>query len=195
VRLLTLVRLGTYRSSVCVRFRNKQFIKTYDIICTWVKQQNSSTQIHEVNMMKKPSSDRHNNQICLPVVMKHDDKHVLRETCFTVEELCEHDSSFGKLLVHAVDEGLSALGESGRQVVYACLETNFGIRRNDIPGRVDEFSAALHKIFGDSAKLLEIRIMKNLYMKVGDIAEYFQEKEDITFTEYVAAAELSRRSK
>jgi len=131
----------------------------------------------------------------LPVVMKHDNKHVLRETFFTVGDLCEHDSSFGKLLVQAVDEGLSALGESERQSVYACLETTFGIRRNDIPGRVDEFSDVLHKIFGDSAKLLEIQIMKNLYMKVGEIAEYFQEKEDITFTEYVAAAELSSRSK
>jgi len=146
-------------------------------------------------MMKKPSTERYTNQMCLPTVMKHEDKHVLREMPFTFGDLFERGSSFGKLLVQAVDEGLSALGESGRQAVYECLETTFGIRRDDIPRRVDEFSDALHKVFGDSAKLLEIQIMKNLYMKVGDIAEYFQEKEDITFTEYVAAAELSRRFK
>jgi hypothetical protein len=37
--------------------------------------------------------------------------------------------------------------------------------------------------------------MKNLYRKVGDIAECFPRKENITFAEYVYAAELSSRSK
>jgi hypothetical protein len=98
--------------------------------------------------------------------------------------------SFREILLLAVDEGLSSLGESGKQALYCCLE-NSGIRKNEIPRKIDEFAAFLEKIFGDSAKLLEIQIMKSLYNKVGDIAEFFPEKEDITFTEYVAAAELS----
>jgi hypothetical protein len=80
-----------------------------------------------------------------------------------------------------------------RNAVYAYLEDTFGIRKIDIPRRVDEFSDALGRIFGNGARLLEIEIMRNLCRKVGDIADYFPRKEDITFTEYVYAAEMSSR--
>jgi hypothetical protein len=162
----------------------------------WVKHENSSTQIHLVNMMKKPFiTNWYVNKMCLPSLAEAEEDRAVVEVKFTLEDVSERSSSFGKLLVQAVDEGLCAFGASVREAVYACLEDTFGIRKDDIPRKVDEFSGALEKIFGDSARLLEIQIMKSLYRKVGDIAEYFSRKEDITFTEYVYAAELSSRSK
>jgi hypothetical protein len=146
-------------------------------------------------MMKKPfTTNWYINRICLPSFVEEEDRAVC-EVRSTFEEASGRSSGFGKLLVQAVDEGLCAFGASVREAVYACLEGSFGIRKDDIPRKVDEFSDALESIFGDSARLLEIQIMKSLYRKVGDIAECFQRKEDITFTEYVYAAELSSRSK
>jgi hypothetical protein len=147
-------------------------------------------------MMKKPfTTNWHINKMCLPSRVEAKVNRAVCKLTFASEEASERSSSFGRLLVQAVDEGLCTFGESVRRAVYACLEDTFGIRRIDIPRRVDEFSGALVEIFGDGAKLLEIQIMKNLYRKVGDIAEYFPMKEDITFTEYVFAAELSSLSK
>lgn len=147
-------------------------------------------------MMKKPfTTNWHINKMCLPSLVEAEDNRTVCELGFTFEEVTERSSSFSRFLIEAVDEGLCTFGESVRETIYACLEDTFGIRKIDIPGRVDEFSDALGKIFGDGARLLEIQIMKNLCRKVGDIAEYFPKKEDITFTEYVYAAELSSRSK
>jgi hypothetical protein len=162
----------------------------------WVKHENSSTQIHKVRTMKKTFKTNWTiNEVCLSSLVENEGKNISRETTFTFEDASERISSFSQLLVQAVDEGLSALGESSRQAVYGCLESAFRIRRDDIPQKIAEFSDALEKLFGDSARLLEIQIMKKLYRKVGDIVEYYPEREDITFTEYVAAAELSSRSK
>ena len=146
--------------------------------------------------MKKPFTTNWTiNKMCLPSLVEAEDHRTVCELTCTVEQASETRSNFGKLLVQAVDEELRTFGESARDAVYACLEDTFRIRKDDIPRKVDEFSDALGEIFGDGARLLEIQIMKNLYRKMGEIAEYFLTKEDITFTEYVYAAELSSRSK
>jgi hypothetical protein len=161
-----------------------------------VKHENSSTQIHLVRNMKKPfTTNWYINKMCLPSLVEPQDKGTMCELTLTFEETSDKSSSFGRLLVQAVDEGLSTFGEFVREAVYSCLEDTFGIRKDDIPRKVEAFSDALGKIFGDAARLLEIQIMKNLYRKVGDITECFPKKEDITFTEYVCAAEHSSRSK
>jgi len=95
---------------------------------------------------------------------------------------------FKKILLEAVDEGLSSLGDSTKQTIYVHLEKNFKIKKQDIPNKIDEFTNAIEKIFGNGAKILEIQIMKHLYEKVGHGFEYFPEKDDLLFTEYVEAA-------
>lgn len=142
--------------------------------------------------MKKPfTTNWYINRMCLPALMEGRSRRATDEIVIRFRDAAQNRTpSFRENLLLAVDEGLSSLDESGKQALYRCLE-NSGIRRNEIPRKVDDFAAFLEKIFGDSAKLLEIQIMKSLYKRVGDIAEFFSEKEDITFTEYVAAAELS----
>lgn len=110
---------------------------------------------------------------------------------YALEESPLRNRSFEKLLLEAVDEGLSSLGDSSKQVIYFYLKNTFKINKRDIPYKIEEFADAVEKIFGLGAKFLEILIMKCLYEKVGQVFEYNQEQEDLVFTEYVAAVKQS----
>jgi len=103
-----------------------------------------------------------------------------------LEETPLRNHSFEKLLLEAVDEGLSSLGDSPKQAIYFYLEKTFKINKQEIPYKIEEFAEALEKIFELGAKFLEILIIKCLYNRVGQIFEYNQE--DLVFSEYVAAA-------
>lgn len=74
--------------------------------------------------------------------------------------------SFDDLLLEAIDEAFSSLGESVKVAIYFHLENTFGITKNDIPSRIADFSDALEKIFGAGARHLEILFMKNLHPKI-----------------------------
>jgi len=97
---------------------------------------------------------------------------------------------FDKLLLEAVDEGLSSIGESSKHAVYYHLEKGFNLKRNEIPSRIAEFEAAIEKIFGLGANFLEILIMKRLYEKIGRAVQLHGAK-DFAFIVYVAAARRS----
>lgn len=97
---------------------------------------------------------------------------------------------FNQLLLEAIDEGLSKLGESSKQAIYFHLEKRFAIKKQEIPEKIEVFTDAIEKIFGLGANFLEILIMKRLYEKLGSSFEFYGD-EDFTFTEYVAVARRS----
>jgi len=102
---------------------------------------------------------------------------------------------FEEILLEAVDEGLSMLGESPKQAIYYHLEKTFKINRMDIPYKIEDFTDAIEKIFGAGAKIIEIQIMKCLFKKVGNNPKKHPEpKKNLTFTEYIAAARLHQGS-
>ena len=101
---------------------------------------------------------------------------------------------FDKLLLEAVDEGLSSLGESSKQAIYFHLARSFNIRRNNIPSKIEVFAEAIEKIFGLGANFLEALIMRRLYEKIGGVFEW-KEPEELVFTEYVMAAKRSFEEK
>lgn len=104
----------------------------------------------------------------------------------------EFKRGFRDLLLEAVDEGLSSLGEEPKQVVYSYLEDFFQIEREDIPHQIDEFADAVEEIFGCGAKLVEIEIMKRLYGKIeGESFQYSPIDGDLQFAEYIRAMKLS----
>jgi hypothetical protein len=74
--------------------------------------------------------------------------------------------SFDQVLLEAIDEALSSLGESVKTSIYFHLEDLFKINRSEIPNRLSDFSSALEQIFGLGARSLEILFMKNLHAKV-----------------------------
>jgi hypothetical protein len=101
---------------------------------------------------------------------------------------------FEKLLLEAVDEGLSSLGEPSKQAIYFHLERGFNIKKQEIPYRIKAFAKAIEKIFGLGANFLESLIMKRLYEKIGGAFEW-HEPTDFAFTEYVAVARRSFEEK
>jgi hypothetical protein len=85
-------------------------------------------------------------------------------------------NDFNRILLSAVDEGLSSLGDSPRQAILFHLETSFEIKKEDIPKNFVEFKRALEAIFGSGAIYLEDIIAKRLREKLGSEPERdFQE--------------------
>ena len=101
-------------------------------------------------------------------------------------------TKFEELLLEAVDEGLTVLGESSKHVVYFYLEKTYKMNRLDIPYRIEEFTDAVEKIFGTGAKILEIQIMKCLFKKVGYTFKHYSRQKNLEFTEYIAAIKLKK---
>ncbi len=97
---------------------------------------------------------------------------------------------FEKLMLEAVDEGLSSLGDSSKQAIYFHLEKSFDIRREEIPDRLGAFTQAIENIFGAGAGCLEVLIMQRLHEKVGGVLEWNKSK-GFSFKEYVTVARRS----
>jgi hypothetical protein len=76
-------------------------------------------------------------------------------------------NKFSQILLAAVDEGLSSLGDSSKQAILFHLETSFKIKKESIPTNLTEFAKALDRIFGPGASYLEKLIAKRLYEKLG----------------------------
>ena len=94
---------------------------------------------------------------------------------------------FKKLVLEAVDEGLSLLGECSKQALFSYLDSTFKIKKQDIPEKIEEFTNAIERIFGNGAKLLEIEILRQLCKKVEHNFEYTSKRNDSFFIDYVEA--------
>ncbi len=91
---------------------------------------------------------------------------------------------FDRLLMEAIDEGLSTVGESPRRAIYCHLEKSFNIKKEEIPANVEIFESAMEKMFGCGADFLEVLIMKRLYEKTSGEFE-FADPSDFDFSKYV----------
>jgi hypothetical protein len=103
------------------------------------------------------------------------------------------EKKFDRILLDAIDQALSTLGENTKKAVYLHLEKKFAITKKDIPQRVGDFSDALEQIFGGAASKLEILIMVCLNRKVN--AEYKWDGPkwlvpDLTFVKYIKLLEI-----
>ena len=80
-------------------------------------------------------------------------------------ELAEKE--FSRVVLEAVDEGLLVLGASVRDTIYYNVERDDGIRRQEIPGRVEDFHKALERLFGSGVRTIEKLIAKSLCGRLG----------------------------
>lgn len=76
-------------------------------------------------------------------------------------------NNFSRILLSAVDEGLSSLGDSPKQAILFHLESHFNIKKDTIPTNLTEFAKALERIFGPGADYIEKLIAKRLCEKLG----------------------------
>jgi nucleoside-diphosphate-sugar epimerase len=90
----------------------------------------------------------------------------------------------GKLIIDAVDNVFSSLGNSCKLFLYFRLKNSYNISAQEIPNRIEDFADALEALFGPGAKLIEIDIMKVLFSRT-KILTYSLKQEDLSFTDYV----------
>jgi len=102
--------------------------------------------------------------------------------------------TFEKILLEAIDESLTSLGNSAKQAIYFHLEKKFKIRKSEIPYRLEDFAKGLERIFGVGAQFIEISIMKQLYGRIGQPLEW-NENKALVFTEYITAAKRGFQKK
>lgn len=93
------------------------------------------------------------------------------------------------LLLKVLDETMKQVfRETGTKFIYNFLENNIYSKREDIAEKPEVFSAALQRLLGSGARVIEKLILKNLYSKLGLKLE---EKEGYEFSDYVK--ELKKR--
>jgi regulatory protein YycI of two-component signal transduction system YycFG len=92
--------------------------------------------------------------------------------------------SFPQLLIEAMDQTFSKLGVPTKHALYSFLETNYKLSKEDIPNRIEDFVNALEQIFGTSALLIEIDLMKSMQQKVPSFI-FKIENADLNFEYYL----------
>jgi hypothetical protein len=95
-----------------------------------------------------------------------------------------NSSSFDEAVLEALDQTFSKLGEGVKQKFYFFLEVNFKISRENIPGRIGDFVYALESVFGASASLLEMDVMKTLRQNVPSFT-YVAANPELSFEGYL----------
>lgn len=103
--------------------------------------------------------------------------------------------NFEEILLEAIDEGLSIIGESAKKVVYTYLEKTFKMNRQEIPHRIDDYITSIEDIFGTGAKIIQIQTMKKLYKKVGYQIKQRPEQKNFTFRDYISIVKLEKEQR
>jgi hypothetical protein len=91
-------------------------------------------------------------------------------------------ASLGEALLEAVDYGLVVPGEIVRAAIYDRIEKSYGLKREEIPEKLEAFHGALEDLLGKGAKVMERLIAKNLYSRLG---LNFTEHANWSIVEYV----------
>ncbi len=65
-------------------------------------------------------------------------------------------------LLRCIDEGLNSLGSTIKQVIYWYLENEFGVKKNEILDKPEEFIRALKLIYGCGVVVFENMIVRKI---------------------------------
>jgi hypothetical protein len=77
------------------------------------------------------------------------------------------------------------LGENVKAALYNILQIKYGITKQAIPNRLEDFTVALNETFGEAAKLLEIKIMEMIHAKAKSFR--YEPTEQEFFAQYMVA--------
>jgi hypothetical protein len=92
-------------------------------------------------------------------------ENVLDKPRFLIELPLETKQPIYDVLLDAIDESFSSFGEASKKSIYHFLELK-GIKKEEIPYRIEDFQNALEQLLGLGARSLEILFIKNLHEKV-----------------------------
>ncbi len=93
--------------------------------------------------------------------------------------------SFDTAVAESVDEVFSTLGENAKQAIYSYLENRYSIRKEQIPRMIEDFTDGIESLFGDAAKLVELKIIEKVQDKVKGFC-YKSKSKEILFVEYLS---------
>jgi hypothetical protein len=88
-------------------------------------------------------------------------------------------------ITEAIDYILSTLGNTNKQTIYCLLDNKYGIKKEEIPHKIGEFSDAIEQTFGSVAKLIELKIIERLHFKYRDFS-YVPINGELDFGEFVS---------
>jgi len=92
---------------------------------------------------------------------------------------------FSQLLLEAIDDSLSILGDEPKMALYQYLATMHSLQREQIPDRLEEFSAGLKRALGGASSVIQRIILRKLFQKLGST---FRESQDSEFPDYIRDA-------
>ena len=72
-----------------------------------------------------------------------------------------------RLILEAVDEGLSRLGHSVKHVTLYYAERKFGLPREEIPRNIEKFEEVLREMYDVAADHIALSIAEALMRKLG----------------------------
>ena len=91
---------------------------------------------------------------------------------------------FETVVAEAIDDVLSGLGDVYKKAIYRHLKDNYGINKNEIPYKIEDFARAIEETFGSVATLIEIKIIERLHAKYKNFV-YTPEKGELNFVKFI----------
>jgi hypothetical protein len=73
-----------------------------------------------------------------------------------------------EIILQAIDQSLSALGDGPKQALWSFIEKDSNISRQKVPQNVEEFEQTLQKVFGLGYKFLDSLFKKYLSDATGE---------------------------
>ncbi|MGQ9460370.1 MAG: hypothetical protein ACUVRA_03960 [Candidatus Bathyarchaeaceae archaeon] len=90
---------------------------------------------------------------------------------------------FKKLLLRTIDENLKQIfQDTATPIIYQFLESNYSLKQEEIPEKLETFMEGLHEFFGSGAHMIEESILRGIHAKLG--LEY-RSKEDYRFVDCI----------
>ncbi len=89
-----------------------------------------------------------------------------------------------RAILEAIENTLTCFGEAFKQFVYYELSKTYRMKKHEIPSRINEFANAIEGMFGDGAKLIEMKIIQHLHTKAQGFI-HTPKRDDLIFTDYV----------
>jgi hypothetical protein len=112
------------------------------------------------------------------------------ELQLNIDELKKQGCNFDEFFLEAVDKAFSMLGNHSKELMYRYLENKCGVDKENIPHKVDLFSQTIEAIFGQSSKIIEMKIMRTLHEKVPTFIYSEKKASNLSFVNYVEAFRL-----
>jgi len=98
-------------------------------------------------------------------------------------EACRMKDELKRSVLEKVDKALSILGEDAKHIIYSRLLRVYGVKREDIPFKLNDFRKTLEDLIGlGGADVIEKYVAEKLYEELNI---EFEKKENWTLAEYV----------